>query len=208
MIKLKESFEKYDIKLSFIVLGNNSVGKTCFLKRFRDDLFFQNYSPTIGVDMIKKCISYHNKIIQLKIFDTAGQENYLSVTRNFYTKGDGCLLFFDTTEQKSFNTITTWLEDINKNIGSIPMILVGTKADLIDKKVISLDEALRFAKEKNLVYYESSAVTGYNVDDIVLALVKLCIQNKSSSGNLSENIDIQMSEINNPHTSQSCCTVF
>lgn len=208
MIKLKECDKACDMKITFILLGNCYVGKTCFLKRFNDDILIQNYSETIGVDILKKYISYHNKIILVQIYDTAGQEKYMALTRNFYTKADGCLLFFDTTNQKSFNLISAWLEDIETNIGSIPMILVGTKADLKDKKVISLDEALHFAKVKNLVYYESSAATGYNVDNIVLALVKLCIQNKSILGNLPENIHIQMSEINNPHTKRKCCTVF
>ena len=199
--------QDYYKKISIILLGDSCVGKTCFFNWFLNERFIQNYGTTIGIDIAEKIVCYNNKKIRIMLSDTAGQERFRSITRNFYKRADGILLFFDITNRTSFQTLSGWKNDIDSNIGydsKISIVLVGTHHDKQDKREISYDEAMNLAQVINIPYYECSSVTGYNVTNIINELVKSCLINQNI---LEDNQSIALSK-KSYKVRSSCCSIF
>ena len=169
---------KYIIK--FITIGRNNVGKSCIIIQYTEDKFCENINSTIGVDYKKKFIQKGNELIKLSIFDTAGQERYSYLTKNFYKGTNGALLVYDITCRDSFNKLNFWLNDLKNNsddIDNLFIYLVGNKKDLEEKREVSYDEASEFAYENNIPYIEVSAKTGENIDKLFDEMVKGTIKN-------------------------------
>ena len=79
---------EYDHLFKYVIVGNSSVGKSCFLLRFADDQFSENYMTTIGVDFRFKTLNVDSKNIKLQIWDTAGQERFRTITNTYYKSTD------------------------------------------------------------------------------------------------------------------------
>lgn len=97
----------------------------------------------------------------------------LSVTRSYYRGAAGALLVYDTTSRDSFNALTNWLNDA-RNLASpnIVILLVGNKKDLEEAREITMLEASNFAQENELIFLETSAKTGDNVEEAFLKCSK------------------------------------
>ena len=161
--------EKLDIEESktldftVILVGDSNVGKTSILKKFIDGTFANKLACTINVEFLAKNLKIDkNLYAKLTIYDTAGQEKYRSLTRQYYHKANGIILVFDLTNENSFNKLNIWIKEINDNAGNVEVFLVGNKSDLEGRK-ISKNKAENFAKEKNLKYIETSAKEGTNI---------------------------------------------
>jgi small GTP-binding protein len=76
--------ETYDYSLKMIMLGDSGVGKSSTLIRFAEDQFFENYPATIGVDFKIKYLEIDNMRYKLMLWDTAGQEQFRTVTSSYY----------------------------------------------------------------------------------------------------------------------------
>lgn len=164
--KTPQDYRAYQFKV--IMLGNIAVGKTCLLSFFVDSVFKENYTCTVGVDFKVKTVVLGPSIkVDLQIWDTSGEERFRTITKQYYRDAAGIVLVFDVTNEKSFTDIGQWIDDINliakKNVR---LILVGNKQDMVNERVISTEVARRFADKNNLVYYETSAKTGHQVQEI------------------------------------------
>ncbi|KAK7455275.1 hypothetical protein VKT23_011148 [Stygiomarasmius scandens] len=157
----------------FIITGDAAVGKSSLLVRLTDQRFLANPDPTLGVEFGSKLISIpeENKVVKLQCWDTAGTESFRSITRSYYRGAAGCLLVYDVTSRKSFLNTRTWLADVREHADPhLTCILVGNKVDLCDesssttKRQVSTEEAEIFAKEEGLLFVESSAKSGHNVE--------------------------------------------
>lgn len=199
--------ENYEHKISIILLGDSSVGKTCFYNHFLYGRYIKSSYSTIGIDMEKKIFCYKKTNILIMISDTAGQERFRSLTKNYYSRADGILLFFDITNRNSFETIHNWKNDIDSNLGvdsKIVIILVGNKQDKKNNRKISYDEAMKLAQEINIPYYECSSVTGHNVNVIINELVRIYLRNQNI---IEENKSIALSKKNSRRKS-FCCSIL
>lgn len=155
----------YDYILKFIIIGNSSVGKSNLLSMFTDKRFHSDHTMTIGVEFGTKIISSKNKKCKIQIWDTAGQEAFRSITRTYYRGTIGCLIVYDITNRSSFDSISFWIEDLKKNCDpSICIALVGNKMDLEHKRVVSTEEGKDLAERHNMIFFETSAKNGTNVD--------------------------------------------
>jgi len=166
--------------LKFITIGRSNVGKSCIIIKYTEDKFYENINSTIGVDYKTKFIQKGKELIKLSIFDTAGQERYSDLTKNFYKGTNGALLVYDITCRDSFNKLNFWLNDLKNNsddIDNLFIYLVGNKKDLEEKREVSYDEASEFAYENNIPYIEVSAKTGENIDKLFDEMVKGTIKN-------------------------------
>ena len=85
-----------------LLLGNYSVGKTCFLLRYMDNTFETNHLTTVGLDYRLIDLEYKNKPIKLQIWDTAGQDRFKSITKNYYKGANGMIIIYDITKKKNF----------------------------------------------------------------------------------------------------------
>ena len=128
-------------KLDYIIIGNSSVGKTCILNRFIDGTFSEEYQNTIGVEFGSKPLTIDGHSLVLQIWDTAGSENFRSVTRSYYKQVQVAFIVYDVTRKASFLEVKTWLKNCRDNAQrGLVIVLVGNKTDLGDKRKVSAEE--------------------------------------------------------------------
>ena len=174
-----------DIKV--ITLGNSEVGKSSFIIKYIDNSFTLYYTATLGIDFKQKKIKLKDgRDVRLRIFDTAGQERYKSVSASFIKKADGVILIYDIGDLESFEAVENWIKSI-REIGkdNLPIILVGNKCDLSDdKRMISLKEGQDKANEFNIPFYETSCKEGINIKEVFEKLIDDIIEkgNKNLMG--------------------------
>ncbi|KAI4874643.1 hypothetical protein NFI96_031131 [Prochilodus magdalenae] len=141
---------------------------------------------TIGVEFGSKIINVVNKFVKLQIWDTAGQERFRSVTRSYYRGAAGALLVYDITSRETYNALTNWLTDARMLASqNIVIILCGNKKDLDADREVTFLEASRFAQENELMFLETSALTGENVEEAFVQCARK-ILNKIESGTTAE----------------------
>ena len=201
-----------EVSLQVLLLGDTSVGKTCFMTRYIEDKFC-NQLNTIGIDSRVKTLERNNKTIYLKIFDTAGQERYRTIVKNYYKGADGIVLIYDVTNLESFKAIKTWVESIKENIdlNEIGLIVVGNKIDLPDK-VISDEDKKELEDSLNTKIIEASAKENIMVKEIFEKLVDIMMEIKSKTdkdenvlGNSIKLDQFDLNEINNNEKNSDCC---
>ena len=148
--------EQYTFKI--IILGDCNIGKSCLLNKYINNQIENKYSTTIGVDFGVKHININDSNIKLQIWDTAGQESFRSITRSFYRLSAGIILMYSINNRKSFENLSSWLNDINKelNYRNIPIFLIGNKCDLNNEREVTIQEGIKFAKENNMLFKEIS----------------------------------------------------
>jgi len=110
------------------------------------------------------------------------QEEYDTITRTYYRGAGACVLAFSTTDRDSFRTVSTWKKKVEAECGEIAMVLVQTKADLIDQAVVDKDEAEQLAENLGLKFYRTSVKDNLNVDLVFEDLVVLADRYAQSQG--------------------------
>jgi small GTP-binding protein len=159
------------IVFKFIVIGPPSAGKSCLVARYIDKAFSDKYSMTVGFDFKVKKFKYNNKKVHLEIFDTAGTENYQSIARNYYRGSFGALVVFDVCNKTFFENLDFWIDCYRENRDESKeelIYLVGNKIDKEkEEREVSKEEIKDFMKNHKIMnYFECSAKTGENVDNI------------------------------------------
>jgi small GTP-binding protein len=165
----------YDKTCKILLIGDSLVGKTCLISRYAIGVFNEDYISTVGFDSRQKEEIINNEKVLVKIFDTAGQERFKSITANYLRNAEGVILVYDLTSTESFENLKFWIESIKNNLGNdepIPIIIIGNKIDLEDAREINKSVAEKFAKDNNYKYFETSAKTGEGVDDAFREIVK------------------------------------
>jgi len=165
----------YDYLFKVIAVGDGAVGKTSITLRFSTGTFRDSYIMTIGVDFAVKTIEVPTKEgkkkVKLQIWDTGGQERFSYVRPLYYKGAMGGVIVYDVTQPESFDNIPKWFNEVKNNRGSIPLLLVGNKVDLPDRK-ISAEQGTSMAKKHGVRYFEASAKTGESIERLFVELSK------------------------------------
>ncbi|CAB1096220.1 unnamed protein product [Ectocarpus sp. 6 AP-2014] len=150
----------------YIIIGNTAVGKSAILLQFTERQFRDAHDMTIGVEFGAKDVSIGDAQVKLEIWDTAGQESFLSITRSYYRGTDGCLLVFDITDRKSFEALPRWLDEARMNSANpdLSVMLIANKADLAEKRCVTTEEGQAFADKHGLLFMEMSARNAAQVE--------------------------------------------
>ena len=193
--------------INIITLGESSVGKSSIINRYVENNFDYNFVSTLGVDFRKKIININGENIRLKIWDTAGQEKFRSIQKQYYRNSDGILLVFDVTKFDTFNVLEEWINSIkNQTSNDIIVVLVGNKIDL-NNKVISDDDIKNFANDNKFKYFLTSAATGKNINEvfdyIVKEIYKIKSKKKKNDGNNNNNKNLKKNYIK--RKKKACC---
>lgn len=176
--------DTYDFLFKFLVIGSAGTGKSCILHQFIEKKFRHDSSHTIGVEFGSKIVTVGGKSVKLQIWDTAGQERFRSVTRSYYRGAAGALLVYDIASRETYNALTNWLSDARTLASpNIVIVLVGNKRDLDIEREVTFLEASRFAQENELMFLETSALTGESVDETFLQCAR-SILTKIESGEM------------------------
>jgi Ras-related protein Rab-2A len=155
-----------DYLFRYIIVGDVSVGKSCIMLRFSSNQFREEHELTIGVEFAIKFYEIKNKNIKIQIWDTAGEEAFQSITKNYYKNAIGALLVYDITKKSSFDHLKNWLDNIRENSSrNIKIILIGNKTDLEDKREVTFEEGEEFAKNNGLFFLETSAKNFTNINE-------------------------------------------
>merc|ERR1711957_913509 len=156
---------EYDYPFKVLLIGNSGVGKSSLLVRFADDVFTDNFMPTIGVDFKIRNNEVDGKTIKLQIWDTAGQERFKTITSSYYKGAHGIIVTYDITCRDSFSAIQNWMAEVEKHASdNISRILVGNKCDLESQRVVSSEEGQELADHYCIRFLETSAKDSKNVE--------------------------------------------
>ena len=170
----------YDYIFKLLIIGTMRTGKSCIVDRFSRNRFNCVHNSTIGVDFSSVLTTINNSDrIKIHIWDTAGNRAFGPIINTYYRGVAGSIIVFDITNRNSFNAINDWYSQIqefsdNKNM---PVLLVGNKTDLKQKRNVSYEEAQMVAKTLNMIYYETSAKNDENIHECFHALIKEIYEN-------------------------------
>lgn len=171
-----------------IMVGSGGVGKSALTLQFMYDEFVEDYEPT-KADSYRKKVVLDGEEVQIDILDTAGQEDYAAIRDNYFRSGEGFLLVFSITEHESFTATAEFREQILRvkaEEDKIPLLVVGNKSDLEDRRQVSVEEARGKAEEWGVQYVETSAKTRANVDKVFFDLMRE-VRGKKMSENKDKN---------------------
>jgi len=155
----------YEYIFKLILIGNSGVGKSSIINRYMQKEFDDSYKCTIGVDFLMKSLTIKGKTVKLQLWDTAGQEKYKSMVSSYYRGANVALVVFDLTSHLSFDCLPMWIENYYKNGPEQKnIILIGNKKDLENNREVSSEEAELFSETNNMIYFETSAKEGDNIE--------------------------------------------
>ena len=164
------------LSCKIVLLGESGVGKTCIISRYINQVFEGNTISTNGASYAAKTLHFddYDKSLKVEIWDTAGQEQYRSLTKIFYKDATAAILVYDITRKKSFDEIKNyWYKQLLDCAPSdIVVGLAGNKADLFDREQVSEEEAKEFAKEIKAIFRLTSAMTASGIDELFSAVGK------------------------------------
>ena len=157
-----ETVEGYRIK--FVLIGDKKVGKTTIVNHYTNNKVIQEYNETPETKLYKAKAKINEKDFIIKIIDTPSNKQFLNIIKGEYQNANYILIVFDLTNRETFLSLNEWINHCrsvqNQNMD---LILIGNKSDLNQNRVVSTEEAKKFASDNNIEYFEISA---YNKDDI------------------------------------------
>ena len=171
--------EKKEPLYKILLLGDSSVGKTCFFMRYIENTFQEIHMSTIGLESKIKTVELDDgRTVKIQLWDTAGQERFHTITKNYYKTAHAIILIFDVTEKATYQNVKNWVEQIREEVSSkVVTVLVGNKIDDVENRKINKEEGEEMANECGISYFECSAKTGENIDPIFNDLIKKTIEN-------------------------------
>ena len=173
----------FETLIKLVIIGDSGVGKSNFLFKFIEGKFSPLHVATVGFDYKSKIISLpqSKKKVKLQIWDTAGQEKYMSLNKNLFQRVQGIILMYDITKRESFERLDMWLNIIKQMINEVPIVLVGNKLDEEDSeetgRIVTYTEGDEYAKVHKFLFFETSGLNGTNVDKTFINISEVIIRN-------------------------------
>jgi len=158
--------EDFEIALKIVIVGNGAVGKSSMIQKYCRGIFTSEYKKTIGVDFLEKRLNVQGEEVRLMLWDTAGQEEFDCITRAYYRGAQACVIAFSTTDRNSFYQVRRWKKKIEEECGSIPIVLVQNKMDLLYNSAVDSFEVDRAAKSLAMKLIKTSVKENLNVSKV------------------------------------------
>jgi len=163
--------------IKIVLIGDSNVGKSSLIHRFIEDSYSADQPNTVGVDFFAKKAQVAGKTYTVQVWDTAGQERFKAMVRTYFRSASAAILVFDLTKKISFDHIDEWLNEIQEDLDTnAPIVLVGSKADLQQQRVIAEDVARSFAEKRGLLYFEASAMSSQNVQQLFRTAIEKVVE--------------------------------
>ncbi len=177
-------------KFKITVIGDGVVGKTSLIKKFTKGGFQKEYIKTIGAQFSKFNQKIEDDLCELVFWDIAGQDEFHFLRPSFYRSSVASIVVFSLEEnnygKETFKHAGSWVKEIKKFCGDIPVALFGNKVDLVDESKLDDEKISKFVKKHDITsYYRTSAKTGQNVENAFKAMINE-LHNKVKSSPLIE----------------------
>ncbi|GCE99113.1 vacuolar protein sorting-associated protein 21 [Zygosaccharomyces mellis] len=160
--------------IKLVLLGEAAVGKSSIVLRFVSNDFSENKEPTIGAAFLTQRVNIGEQTVKFEIWDTAGQERFASLAPMYYRNAQAALVVYDVTKPQSFIKARHWVKELHEQASKgIVIALVGNKLDMIEnggERKVAKEEAERLAEEEGLLFFETSAKSGENVNEVFLGI--------------------------------------
>ena len=173
------SFPNPATSVKLVLLGEAAVGKSSLVLRFVSNDFQENKEPTIGAAFLTQKCTIGDRTIKYEIWDTAGQERFQSLAPMYYRNAQAALVVYDITKPASFIKARHWVKELHEQASKdITIALVGNKYDLAENdneneeslRKVSIEEGKNLAEEEGLLFFETSAKSSYNVNDVFVGI--------------------------------------
>lgn len=161
------------------MLGDSGVGKSSLIMRWTLDTFSPSLQSTVGVNFKSRKVHVANELMQVQVWDTAGQEQFHKITTSYYKGAQGIMLVYDVTDPASLANIEYWIKNIKHHASDqVQVALVGNKTDLRGansdptKKSCETEHGQKIAGKYGIPFFETSAKDSFNVEIAFLTLVE------------------------------------
>lgn len=145
-----------------MLVGDGGTGKTTFVKRHMTGEFEKQYIATLGVEVHPMPFFTTRGQIKFNVWDTAGQEKLGGLRDGYYIGGHCAIIMFDVSARITYTNVPKWYKDLTRVCEGIPIVLVGNKVDVKDRKIKA--KQITFHRKKNLQYYDISAKSNYQFE--------------------------------------------
>ena len=206
---------KNTITCKVVLVGDSGVGKTCIIQRYVNKEFSENTESTIASSYTYKMIDYnkYNKSISFDIWDTAGQELYRALARNFYLNASIGILVYDIRRKDSFESIKDYWYDQLKNSGEENIVfgVAGNKCDLFQEEKVTEKEAKEFANKIGAVFQLTSCKESIGIDELFEELGRKyleknnLIDNDSGNNQKEGGVTLSKADAKNNRSKNKCC---
>ena len=179
------------------------------MNQYVNKRFSQQYKATIGADFLTKEVMIDDKLVTLQIWDTAGQERFQSLGVAFYRGADCCVMVYDITAVKTFESLASWKEEFlnqsnPKDPENFPFVVLGNKLDRETERKVPTTKAQQWCNSSgNIPFYETSAKEALNVDDAFQAIARKALSQVKEEEDFKPNIDLKKS--NKKSEGGKCC---
>jgi small GTP-binding protein len=158
------------IPVKVVLVGDTGVGKTCIIQRYVNNSYSEENESTLSSTYTNKVLEFkeYNKKLSLDIWDTAGQELYRALAKNFYLNAAIGILVYDIRRRESYDSIKNyWVEQMRES-GEENMILgiAGNKCDLFQEEEVPDDEVKKFAQSIGAIFKPTSCKECIGIDEL------------------------------------------
>eukprot|EP01083_Nonionella_stella_P187202 687301_1 len=167
-------------RIKLLTIGDSMVGKSCIVKRFCEEKFYDRFKPTIGIDYGTKKFKYADKEIKIDFWDMSGNDEFEEVRKEFYDNTQICFVVFDCADKESFDNLQKWINEARKYempsnaIVYIVCNKIDTRCRVISKELAT--EWCETHKSNNFRYYETSAKSGEGIQDIFNSVFEIFLK--------------------------------
>lgn len=162
-----------EVTAKIVLLGETAVGKSSIAARFVRNDFAPNHESTIGAAFLSHSVDLNDGTVKFDIWDTAGQERYRSLAPMYYRNAVAALVVYDITSPESVKRSKSWMDELKRNSDNVIIALIGNKSDLEDKRAVSTAEGAELAEQEgNVLFFETSAQSGHNVEAVFRAVAE------------------------------------
>ncbi|KAL7325184.1 Vacuolar protein sorting-associated protein 21 [Mucor circinelloides] len=181
--------DRRPVPVKLVLLGESAVGKSSLVVRFVNREYAENREPTIGAAFLTQKCTVDDRTVKYEIWDTAGQERFHSLAPMYYRNAQAAIVMYDITKSSTLDKAKGWVKELQRQANSqIVIALVGNKLDLVEggneqqdddeqddnstSRQVTYEEASAYASEAGLLFFETSARTATNVDEVFTEIAK------------------------------------
>ena len=207
-----------NITCKVVLVGDSGVGKTCIIQRYVNNNYDENTESTSASTYTYKIVDYKqfNKSISFDIWDTAGQELYRALAKNFYLNASIGILVYDIRRKESFESIKDYWYEQLKVSGEENMVfgVAGNKCDLFQEEEVKEEDAKKFAESIGAIFHLTSCKESIGIDDLFeecgkkyLELNKMItkVEKNGPGGNIVLNNNSNNNKDNASTKKKKCC---